>query len=71
MEKKNYEFAEQFFSFMMEKVPKKSVNVLKDLLSSRSHVNEQTGNYAAATDDLEKCVDIAPDWREVCTRLVD
>ena len=66
IEKKNYEFAEQFYSFAIEMIPKENVSLLKDLLSKRSYVNELTGNYAAATNDLEKCVEIAPDWPEVC-----
>ena len=67
IEKKNYEFAYRFYSFGINNIHIKSVAVKRDLLSNRSYLNELIGNHDAAMDDPEKCVKIAPDWREVGT----
>eukprot|EP00112_Aurelia_sp_Birch-Aquarium-sp1_P002545 Seg1280.5 transcript_id=Seg1280.5/GoldUCD/mRNA.D3Y31 product="TPR and ankyrin repeat-containing protein 1" protein_id=Seg1280.5/GoldUCD/D3Y31 len=69
IELKNYEFAKQFYSFGIKMIPVKSVTVERDLLLNRSYVNELTGNYVAATNDLKRCVEIAPDSSQAHLRL--
>lgn len=63
--KENHSFAKRMYSYALDITPESAVELKRNLLSNRSYMNKQLGNYATAQNDASKCIKLYPNWPKV------